>query len=65
MGKLFPEVSGQVVTLFAFPDCLRQSFKLAPHDARLQLGQGLRRDNFSAKEPSRVRGMPGACPRRS
>jgi len=25
MGKLFPEVSGQVVTLFAFPACLRQS----------------------------------------
>jgi len=25
MGKLFPEVSGQVVTLFTFPACLRQS----------------------------------------
>ena len=25
MGKLFPEVSGQVVTVFAFPACLRQS----------------------------------------
>jgi hypothetical protein len=32
-----------------------QTGRLAPHDARFQLGQGLRRDSFLAKES-------GSCP---
>jgi hypothetical protein len=62
MGKLFPEVSGQVVTLFAFPACRRQPGRLAPHDVRLQLGQSLRRDSFLAKVPSRPEYSGSGCP---
>ena len=52
MGKLF-------VTLFAFlpalPTGRQAAGRLAPYDARFQLGQGLRRDSFLAK-------VPGPCP---
>jgi hypothetical protein len=36
-----------------YPPCLTaQTGRLAPHDARLQLGQGLLRDSFLAKVPA-------------
>jgi hypothetical protein len=48
-------------TSFVTGDKFAAPNNLAPHDARLQLGQSLRRDNFLAL-PSTRDGVPGLCP---